>query len=806
MRRNIIKHKTRVLVALTTLFLLGCGGGGGSSAAQDSSIATASTPDTVPSTSNEDVISAAVNISPIISSSARLLIKEISSEDGTHLFSPDVSQQSIKISKVDPLIIATTEKKEIVLASINSDATQELNSDSTALALTRILIDIPYNGTESDLQKKIKTHTKYQSLVKAIDSSLASGKITTQDRDVLINTSLIATDIATDIIDSQNKVTDSSALKAKAMAVVKDVRNPLPYKALELLIGKILITGGLVNVYNSTPLAWTAQTTAYNGQSLGDGSSVLLEGAEFTEWVAAQLPNWLIPAGTQLKNDGDRAFNLIIKQDINSKKKNITDIITTSVSNILAMTLNDNIGTCAKELAESIVNDDINDLILNPNKDNFINYLKASGVNATKTYSTILRGAPRLCPGSEWTSKKTKLLIKLSTFAAKLNFIGQAYSVFDKISTSALLAGKAYWVWDTWDTNQIFRVCVANSNITNCAKRFEFPEELTLLEGASHQPKIIAYDEKGDTTLIPSSVRYSIEGSGVKLEPTNGTLTGKIIAGNAPVTSATLFAEDLATNAKGQALITVESGKLTPSTQTIGLTGESHSVQLLSNSGKPIISTGVNIDWAISDNTIINLFPSTGGTIKLFTANKAGTTNIFANNTISGRILGATVNVGAEQNSVRILSASCGYTSNISCAAKGLCSVLGSNDIAIEITTDIVVTGSVGAIFIDDNSGLSRQGNLNLLSCGTWTEVRNKGVKEGDEYPFTSYCIRESEQPTDTIISAKMRLISVKDGSDSLITSSGFFKMPLSFSIANFSGVNDRTNDRQTISCANESF
>lgn len=647
-----ISNRGTLLVLIAVATLIGCGGGGSGNQAT-----------TTPPTTNEpEAIEtrATVGIAEAIPEPARRLIANVSGANGTQAFN-DSLQISTTISSNYPLVVATTAASEIVLASVQGSTTVELSASSTALALVRLLLELPPSViSEQDVLRLIETHESYSVLVMAVEAALDGGIAPSKDPAVLRTAALIASAVTSQGLSA--KASAANRLTAMALSdASRDVVSPLPFQILSLPIGKISITGGLVNVSNSTPLAWSARSSTYQGKPLlsGEKAAILLPSADLATWAQSQLPGGLAPTGQPLPNDEDRAFNLTVEQSDDSRKNNIIELVSAVIAQVASIDGMNEAGTCSKELAEALLNSDLASLDNAPSGVNLVNYLASAGTTAAATQlANLTNSAPRLCPGSLWSPRKERLSVRLVPLAARLNLIVSTYQVLDTAASAGMLAGRLYWLIKNWSTSETVSVCVANNQIANCAARFEFINDqvliknLRLLEGAQHTPNLRAYDNQDRLTAVPSSVRFSSDSAALTVDKVSGALSAGPNPGRVDVT-----AYDEATEAKGTMTVWIDSGMLTPSSQNLDLSGAASSVSLVSSSETPIITTGVDLEWWLADSAldllkkdsaIVQLFAGLGARQGLVFPKSVGKTNVVVYNPVSGRKLYAPIIVTGE--------------------------------------------------------------------------------------------------------------------------------------------------------------
>lgn len=567
---------------------------------------------------------------------ARSLIANISGANGSV---PLGGQTAISTSISDdfPLVIATSASNEIVLASFQRSGRVELNGESTAGALVRLLLgNAPAGVTEQEWMRWIADDTGFPKLVGAVNAAIEAGRIPARDDAVIGSITAIADRI----------MLRSRDAKAPAMRLLaeRDVKGPLPYKVRSLPIGDIRVTGGLVNVHNSTPLTWSARTATFAGRPLEQ--STLLPSADRAGWLLSRGPGWVAPAGQALAGDGDRAFYLTVEQTDASRRKNLVDMMGAALGLATSLGIGNSVGTCTAELVEALVGDELVQLAAAPDGERLAAFLRSAGSSAQMSvFSNNLLGAPRrLCPGDQWLAHRDELVRKLMPLAARLMLIARVAEIATVTSEVFMLGGRVYWMKTYWKSEETVRVCVAANAIANCAHRFEIngAPDLTLLEGAQYKLEVSAFDADGIPTLLPSSVRFSSENADITVDAVSGLAK----AGNKPG-AALITVQDVATRVVRTATVKVDGGKLDPASLLLEPNGASGSVTLVSASGGPIKTSGVALAWTIADPAVARLLALEGAATGTVFPQQSGETTIIVNNPVSGKILSAPVRVGS---------------------------------------------------------------------------------------------------------------------------------------------------------------
>lgn len=711
---NLASNSVRNIVAtLPIVFaLIACGDSGNGRNSADTTNQAAPV-----SVTNETSVK--VTIGSVVPVSAKNLISEISGADGSIAFRSQAATQT-KVAQEFPLIVATTENKEIVLASIDASPEVELTATTTALALTRLLLESVADGmTEESLLKRITSHKSFPSLVDAITIALESGVATVKNP----NVQRLAIMIASNVVDNSMQATNFSKGSSSINKVIptRDLNEKFPFNVLSLPVGSINVTGGLLNVHNSTLLSWSAQSETTEGVVIADGAIkslrfpddgpvVMLPSVTVSEWLKSKFPSFISPIGQAVSTDGINAFNLTISQSRQARYQNMSAIYGAALSQLAGFVGSHSAGDCTAELVQAIYGEELLLLATSPSGDSFVALLEsaAKSLNLTTLSTKLLTFAPRLCPGDIWKARGETLVRRVGPLVARLNWLYNAYQVADTVVSAGILSGRVYWLAQYWKKSESFRVCVADGKVSNCAQEFKM-EPATLLVGATYKLDVKAFDLGGRATLVPSSIRFTADSTGASVDQ----VTGLVVASATPSVGVRITARDAPTGAFGGVTLVVDEGKLTPSTQLLTIPS-SGSVRLVSTLDQPIISTGVDLEWAISDTRIATLvLPSPRGATSAFiTPLTGGSGSVIVNNPVSGRFLQANFEVGGITGAIKITRASC------------VPSIDRFRRRVQTWTIEGTAEGSPGLLIFASDNTLTGAESLGI-ACQSWTQTGN---------------------------------------------------------------------------------
>lgn len=617
-----------VIACCLSLFIVACGGGGG---ANDRG---SDTPNPPPPASTEPQTTVAARVMAL---PARAMITQVVGADKGSRLGTDGSVQ-LKVSSQAPLILALSEQNDIVLASTSSATSLELDAQSTAIALVRLMLDqLPENATEQSVAALITGDARFPVLANQIDQAIAAQRVPGRSAQVLETAHLIAKSV------SEHRNVVAAALSSSDM---DDVESPLPYRFPGQL-NNVFVTGGLVNVYNHSLLFWDATSSKANGDALPGARTVLLTPAEPGAIIRSKLPLWTPPAGQPLPNDGERAFRLTVAQSPESRRRSILMLYQSSIK-FLVGAVPGAPEACFAELATALLDRDLGDLAAKPDSGLLLEYMRGAGAAAAQALFTarLTAASSTVCLGPEWNLRRAELLRKLVPVAARLNLLANAVAAFETATDAVTLVARAQAITRQWTAAATVRVCVAGGAVANCADKFVFEEngDLIFLEGAQQIIKVAALDVRGNAVLMPASVRFASDGGAGMVD----AVTGRFTAGTRPGATVVTVADE-ATGVSAKRTVFTERGVLSPQELLLSPNGASGAVRLTAQNGGAIVTSGVALSWASQDGAVASLLAGEGASTGLLFPKASGTTAVIVNNPVSGAFLSATVRVASNE-------------------------------------------------------------------------------------------------------------------------------------------------------------
>lgn len=498
-----------VAVCLIGLGLAGCGGdsNGPSSDAQSQ---TPAAPVQLQSTS--------VSIADSVQKETRQSITQVnslvgSSKVGEPLLVP------FSNGRGDTLILALDDEQTVRLAGMTASQNTVLSSDTTAHALVRIRLGTVPNGrTVAELDAAIKAAPSYSLLVTAVDtvSSLGKSPMTSEVTIPVANDVILQalTKLAATPANSAPQSAGSTMISLHAISSNRASELTTPYVVVGSKVAGVYISQGGVDVRNTLPLAWSANTSPNPNQN------VLLPAASIQTTLTLAglggdgiINNFLSGLETTtLQNNGGKAYDLSVFQDSESRIENTKALINNLMSYAVTLIAADPLAPTdcvAKLVTASFRPAEIEALYISPTSDALKNYV-----------SSIAK--------QSWPSIAEKCLefdIPTPTVVVE-EIIKTIISVPGSVVTGLVgLAGKAAAVVIYSNTPKTtVGICEAPGlvfgyNLVNCAVSFEI-DPIVMAPGAETELAIRAIDKQGKPTALSTglSITSPLNGGTVDID------------------------------------------------------------------------------------------------------------------------------------------------------------------------------------------------------------------------------------------------------------------------------------------------
>ncbi len=315
------------------------------------------------------------------------------------------------------IVYAVDINENIVLAAAASSPQITLSADSTALALSRVLLGaVPASLKVADVDAAIRATAEFPRLVDGINTALGQG------------TSPLSAPMVFDLLNNliaEMPATILTQLASGPSAPVAAPRQSSPDTSGRRLyawngsnVQALFLAGAedtkKVNVANGMSIAWAATSADMYGNpictrknnALSNPCSVILAPAGFVRQGAIpahellnQLPAQEVP--------GQGTFKLLLGQDVDTRKANmlhvVEDAVRFALGTVTAGAAHPLPSSCPADLANILLPaSPVNSLAANPSSENFQKYLDTIGVNGEVGY--LLNAKLTTCFGGTYPS------------------------------------------------------------------------------------------------------------------------------------------------------------------------------------------------------------------------------------------------------------------------------------------------------------------------------------------------------------------------------------------------------------------
>lgn len=629
---------TRLLCLLALATTIGaCGGGGGGDGAQTSDVQPPS-PSPPPATK-----AMAVRIDPSLSEAAKTGIAEV--------FSPVDSQppgKSVSVPIVPDalgsLILAADSQGRLLLSGFEENGTYVLSAKSTALAMVATLLGrSAFGGTQAGVEQFLSRSSHFSKLLVAVEAAVNAGNPPEEDGAVVAALSAVIGEEAARANASPGPTASNQGLRARTLAVAEPrVTTPLPsilledsYLGVPLRLMVLSASGaGTISIMNATPIYWAIGSTDAIGNALPipasntsaqiENGRAILEGVGIKNSALVELTNdsWLLSSITSLLGLGGKSvdilgspstgFNLIAEQSDVSWRRNVITVfvdIYGRVADILPSTY-----SCAKSVENVILTEKLDNASRTRSTNDLVSALKSDWLNWPKIAQKCSYDGKVL---SRYVKFVTREVGSVVTGLKYLEYAGKAEKTLTVLARLKMMERYS-------DTRVKMGVCQSKDFfgtyvISNCAKSIAIlppkdpaPSRASvdilapaMIVGASLQPMLVAKDDAGQPTLLPSSVSFLSSNKDVLEvavdDAQRPTLTARALG------LGYFSVRDQATDAQDEMPFYVVQPRISlPKSQLS--TNEAVEVRLVDPlSGNTVFSTGATVLWTSSDNTKLSV-------------------------------------------------------------------------------------------------------------------------------------------------------------------------------------------------------
>ncbi|MDE3104491.1 MAG: hypothetical protein KGK08_04885 [Acidobacteriota bacterium] len=538
--------------------------------------------------------SSSVTIDPAVPASAVNAIVSVdsvldSAKPGSPLYVPVSEAGGVT------LVVAVDASGNMLLAADTASGSANLTADSTAIALVRMSLGaVPEGSNPALLDGAIQATAGYPALLSAINSALAQGIAPSTQNAVYAAILTVSSQLPSAAVSS------SASIARKVRSNVSfDAPLDSPYTLYSFpslpgtstSTGSLGVTGansdGSVNVQNTTFIAWSLASADTSGNLLGcatPGSapkynpdcSVLVGRTGLLARVGVGSISSVAVSGIPY------AFNLTLEQNTISKRANAIalteDIVTTVISYYTAGKASPALNCVSGVVNYLLPPTKIASLVANTSASTFQSQLWAtlgpSGPLASLSALASVVGNVSACganiglPASLAGANPaggSSVLGSLGSFlSGYANFMeNQFLKGVIGIGNASLTAGgigiEGGEMLATWNfAPKAVGVC-EDATLTNCAVTLQFsPNPLTFTTlGGSGTPQMSALDDKGNPTLWPPDVEFSLptgSPSGLSVNSTSGNVT---VAAGTPAGTYAVNALDQSTGYTGSFSVVV---------------------------------------------------------------------------------------------------------------------------------------------------------------------------------------------------------------------------------------------------------
>jgi Big-like domain-containing protein len=516
---------------------------------------------------------ATVTVDPTVPSSVASIIKSIvspldSQMPGSTLFVP------ISLDGGESMVFATDGNNNIILASLLTTTSVTLSANSTALALTRLLMgSLPATASATQVNAAIQATAEYPNLISLVSVALAANTSPATSTAVFASINTVFNQLPASLLATFSQTKHLMARTAAAPVAQPSVTTTqskiLTTSAGGTVIGAVSISGatadGGADASNSTAIAWSLASADTSGNSLCAPSTpkstndpdcaVLVDRTELLTNALSALS--LGSVSTEEIGGNGAAFNVTLEQNTLSKTANIlqsSEDIIQSILGVFSAGTDAPFVSCINSALEAFLPPaEVSSLVLDPSPSAFEGYLKnvvLSPISIAKAYincpnvnvAQLPAGSNPIGPVS-FQSAVIQLIVKAAEFAES-EFLNGAVGLGQLAVTTFGIPLEISELNHYWAFSGVVGVCEAplgqSYQISNCAASFTFSAPvITMVPGTSFVPALQALDINGNPTLTPADLVYSspqdtevvdlnlTTGGVVALEPPQGQTSAK---------------------------------------------------------------------------------------------------------------------------------------------------------------------------------------------------------------------------------------------------------------------------------------
>jgi hypothetical protein len=580
----------------------------------------------------------AVQIDPAVPTDVVKQVKVVSSLAGEAVLGASLALPSMPLG-ARALIVALNSEGEVHLGGYTRSFQTVLNAESTAEMLVGLSLGgfLSNRGALSSADE-IKSIPAFPHLVRTIRETFEAGIAPAQSREVSVALAEVVNALALKLVATQGED------RARILSIAPD-RAEGPTFTLHagryfpeyLLLAATGASGNSVELINSMPIAWAAQTFSPDGLPLDPGSPpTVLPPNSIEAILMRQVMPWNNLGTTAVPATGTAGMTVKLAQTVPSEIRTVTSILVNVLNSLVSVSqwpegeatcLSNSLSILQGVQYDVIFNkasfaDVINDLLRPTELGAIVDTLQKCGAR-TATESIVA------------SSLKTSL-----SFALKA---GDAFNMASVVGQVFLASAYHKQSFDVG-------LCrTAEGRLSNCVAQLKFsPAERLIVKGATINllDALAASDRFNNPTAFPGGLVFSRNFTDFVTVNASGSV--EAVAHSFPFVPTTVSALDPATGVRGSVDITVAVAQVSPSSASIRV-GEDIALRLVDPYGRQVeIPSGSQ--WKSNDESvlIVNIF---GGTQDCpacvsFRGRSSGRAIVTA--TFKGSVLGnATIDVAS---------------------------------------------------------------------------------------------------------------------------------------------------------------
>jgi hypothetical protein len=548
---------------------------------------------------------------------------------------------SLKIATVgspgETMVMALNANGDILLAALVTDYQTQLSADSTALALTRVLIGpLDPTASTSAINAQIRSTNEYANLVTLISTLVGGGSAPSSSNAVFQSMNSVIAQLYGSLNPSHSAANAARKIKSLASpSVPKAPYTLLSWSGANTALQSIQLVGitgsGDAVVTNGTSIAWSASATStdtgapFCAPGPDGGCETVLTAASLFKQLA--IVTGTVPVSyTQVEVPAtNTAYNFTLQQTALSEVTNTVQVAKDFAQFGVSITLEGadpgKLVTCTSNLIDAALPASaVAAAILNQSPGALQTYIRSAlkdAIFSTSGFATVAA-----CIGPVPIQPNDGFFGALGAFVFNFgNFVANSSSQIAASAGFGFELGQfLYYIGPNFEPVAV-GICLGTPpngafGIVDCAKSLTFnPSTLYMAPTATGSaPAITAVGTVTATTLVPTDLIWTIVPAVADIDQTANNITATASASSTP---AVVTATSPSTSATGSFQVFVVDPILTPSALAVDTTSSAQTVTvaLLGPNENPIVLPK-NITWSAqlikdSDSSSIPITPTT---------------------------------------------------------------------------------------------------------------------------------------------------------------------------------------------------